>query len=140
MKQIVVDASVAAAWVLPNEQSGAASDLYAQACVDEGLFTAPQLWVWETGNLLISGVLRKRIAAQHVETAQQILADTLIEFDQTPTTHLLAQTSRLALKHKLTFFDASYLELVLRLNGQLASMDQALVKAAKACGVVCLHF
>ena len=140
MKQIVIDASVAAAWVLPDEQSGAASDLYAQACVQEGLFIAPQLWLWETGNLLVSGVLRKRIATEHVETARQILADTLIALDQTPSTHLLQQTSRLALKHKLTFYDASYLELVLRLNGQLASMDPALVKAAKACGVVCLQF
>ena len=140
MKPIVIDASVAAAWVLPDEQSGAADDLYAQACTQDGVFSAPQLWVWETGNLLISGVLRKRIAADQIETAQHMLADALIDFDQTPSTHLLQQTSRLALKHKLTFYDASYLELVLRLNGQLASQDQALVKAAKACGVVCLHF
>jgi len=40
----------------------------------------------------------------------------------------------------LTFYDASYLELVLRLNGQLATLDRNLISAAKSCGIVCLSF
>ena len=44
----------------------------------------------------------------------------------------------LAQAHALSFYDASYLQLALRLNGQLASLDRALVQAAKNCGIPCL--
>jgi predicted nucleic acid-binding protein len=42
---------------------------------------------------------------------------------------------RMARAHALSFYDASYLELVLRLNGQLATKDKKLILAAKTCGV-----
>ena len=45
---------------------------------------------------------------------------------------------RLSEAHGLSFYDASYLELALRLNSQLASADRKLIHAAKSCGIPCL--
>ena len=41
-----------------------------------------------------------------------------------PNLNRAAQIAGQARAHKLSFYDASYLELVLRLNGQLASKDK----------------
>ena len=140
MKPIVVDPSAAAAWVLPDEAQAAANDLYAQARLVPDLFHAPQLWIWEMGNILITGHRRKRISAQDVERGLELLAAARVVFDPVPGAHRQAQIGRLALAHGLSFYDAAYLELVLRLNGQLASRDRALLSAASACGIVCLTF
>ncbi|OUM01939.1 type II toxin-antitoxin system VapC family toxin [Variovorax sp. JS1663] len=140
MKPIVIDASAAAAWIMPDEVSDAALRLYADATEPNEVFHAPALWVWETGNILVMGQARGRIDGTQVEQAQALLAAANITFDPVPSLHRRAQIGRMAQAHGLTFYDASYLELVLRLNGQLASLDKKLVAAARACGIVCLSF
>jgi predicted nucleic acid-binding protein len=140
MKPIVIDASAAAAWVMPDESRDSANDLYVQARSSRDLFHAPQLWPWEVGNMLVFGHRRKRISAAAVDKGLQILAAANINLDTAPDLHRQAQVTRLALAHDLTYYDASYLELVLRLNGQLASLDAKLLAAAHACGIVCLSF
>lgn len=140
MKPIVIDASAAAAWIMPDEVSDAALKLYVEATEPNDVFHAPSLWIWETGNILVMGQARGRVDDEQVERAQALLAAANITFDPVPSLHRRAQIGRLALAHGLTFHDASYLELVLRLNGQLASLDKKLVVAARTCGIVCLSF
>jgi len=140
LKPIVIDASAAAAWVMPDERHPAANDLYAQARTTADLFHAPQLWVWEMGNMLVMGLRRQRLSAEDVEQGMALLGAARVVFDAPPNAHRQAQIARLALTHDLSYSDASYLELVLRLNGQLASRNKNLFSAAAACGIVCLSF
>ena len=125
---------------MPDERQPAANDLYAQARTTPELLHAPQLWLWEMGNVLIMGLRRQRLSAEDVEQGLVLLGAARIVFDAPPNSHRQAQISRLALTHDLTYYDASYLELVLRLNGQLASRDKKLLSAASACGIVSLSF
>lgn len=125
---------------MPDEEHAAATDLYAQARTVRDLFHAPHLWLWEMGNVLVMGHTRKRLSAAGVEQGLELLAAAHIVFDAVPNSHRRAQVARLALAHDLTFHDAAYLELVLRLNGQLASRDRKLLAAAASCGIVCLSF
>jgi len=140
VKPIVIDSSASGAWVMPDERSDAAQDLYLQAVETEGLFHAPLLWSWEMGNMLVVGAKRERLGPQEVEDGLLLLAAVRIGFDTPLSLHRQAQVARLAQTHALTFYDATYLELVLRLNGQLASLDKKLIAAAKTCGIVCLSF
>ena len=55
----------------------------------------------------------------------------MIETDHEPNFHA---TMQLALTHNLTFYDALYLELAIRRNAQLATLDSALSRAATAEG------
>jgi predicted nucleic acid-binding protein len=41
--------------------------------------------------------------------------------------------------HRLTFYDAAYLELALRLSAPLATLDRALARAARAAAVPLLE-
>ena len=140
MKPIVLDASAAASWIMPDEVSDAAVKLYAEATQPNEVFHAPSLWIWETGNILVMGQARGRIDQAQAEHASNLLAAAHISFDPVPSLHRRGQIMRLAQAHGLTFYDACYLELVLRLNGQLASLDKKLVAAGRACGIVCLSF
>ena len=125
---------------MPDERQAAADDLYAQARLVPNLFHAPLLWIWEMGNVLAMGHRRKRISAEEVEQGLGLLGAARIVFDAMPDAHRQTQIARLAATHDLTCYDAAYLELVLRLNGQLASRDRDLLSAAASCGIVCLSF
>ncbi|MBE7941205.1 MULTISPECIES: type II toxin-antitoxin system VapC family toxin [Ramlibacter] len=140
MKPIVIDASASAAWVMPDERNPAADELYLQARTEKDRFHAPALWPWEMGNMMVMGVQRERITADEVDAGLALVAGAHVTVEPPPDRHRQAQVARLALAHGLTYYDAAYLELVLRLNGQLASHDQQLLAAARACGIVCLSF
>lgn len=136
---VVVDASVAAAWLLPDECSETAEDWFAQACADEGRFWAPALWCWEVGNLLLMAARRGRIAPGAVEAGLDLLLSTRVAIEDAPTPEQRRETLRLARESGLTFYDAAYLELAKRRSAQLASRDRQLIAAARARGVECLE-
>ncbi len=58
-----------------------------------------------------------------------------IEVDAATFAHALSDTLQLARRYKLSAYDASYLELALRLGLSLATLDEDLQKAAKKAGV-----
>ena len=138
MKPIVIDASAAAPWVIPEERSPVSDQLFADVMASSGQFCAPALWLWETANILLVAMRRRRVEQAELDGGLSLLASCPIDFDNLPDAHRRSQTLRLAHVHGLTYYDAAYLELALRLNSQLASADRALVQAAKSCGIPCL--
>ena len=138
MKPIVIDASAAAPWLIPEERTPVFEQLYADVKASKGLFHAPALWLWETANVMVSALRRRRLAQEDIDAGLTLLAGCPIEFDPLPDAHRRGQALRLAQVHGLTYYDAAYLELALRLNSQLASADKQLVAAAKSCGISCL--
>ncbi|MBA2674928.1 type II toxin-antitoxin system VapC family toxin [Ramlibacter sp.] len=138
MKPVVIDASAAAPWIIPEERTPVSDQLFADVMESSGVFHAPALWIWETANILLVSVRRRRLAAELLDAGLELLGACPIEFDSVPDPHRRAQVMRLANTHGLTIYDAAYLELALRLNSQLASADRQLVAAAKSCGIPCL--
>ena len=126
----VSDASVVAAWVLPDEQATLA-DLALER-LDEETAKVPGVFWNELRNLLLSAERRGRIAGGYAETCMMRLRRLRIQLvDETDDSALLA----LARAHHLTAYDASYLELAIREGCALASLDRRLNKAAAAEGV-----
>lgn len=140
MKPVVIDVSAAAAWLIPDEQHDAADRHYALARAHPGLYHAPGLWLWELGNVLTIAYRRNRLARAHYERGLELAAQAQVTIDPPPNLHRMSQVLRLAEAHQLTFHDASYLELVVRLNATLVSRDALLVRAAQACSINCEQF
>jgi predicted nucleic acid-binding protein len=69
------------------------------------------------------------------EAFLEMLVGVDIVADAATFTHALSGTLQLARRYKLSSYDASYLELALRLGMPLATLDQDLLKAAKKAGV-----
>jgi predicted nucleic acid-binding protein len=137
-KITVVDSSAALAWGLPDEHHPAAEAMFGSLFRREERGCVPVLWRWEVTNGLLLAQRRKRMDALDVEDMLDALLQLPLELDASPDRHRTEQTLRLAQAHALTVYNAAYLELVLRLNGQLFSFDRALVRAAKSCGIACI--
>jgi len=126
----VVDASIAATWLLPGETSAAAAAAYARLPDEDAL--APGLWWFEMRNILLSSERRGRLEAASSNKALALLANLPIQIDHAADS---ASVMALARKHGLTAYDAAYLELALRAALPLATLDKALARAAQAEGV-----
>lgn len=130
---MVVDCSVAASWCLQDEAS-AATDAILERVRDEGGL-APALWNWEIANVLAVAVRRGRMKAADAAANLADLALLPITLDADAPARAWRETFLLAQAHKLTVYDAAYLELALRTGLELASKDAELLNAARALGV-----
>lgn len=135
---ITIDASAAAAWLLPDEASAAGDDLYKRALQEADLFQAPALWAWEAGNLLHMACRRGRLTMAQASNAVRLLRRARIRLDAAPDEGRMIATLDYARRHGLSFYDASYLEQALRTGAELATKDASLRKAAAKAGLVCL--
>ena len=126
----VPDASIAAAWLLPDE-GAALADLALDRLAGETA-CVPGLFWYELRNLLLSAERRGRIDEHHADASMARLRRLPIHCpSEAEDHHILA----LARSHRLTAYDASYLALAIREGCPLASLDRRLNEAAAAEGV-----
>ena len=133
----VVDASIALAWLLPDEETDKAETVMVLARRSGAI--APALFPLEGANALRSNLRRGRLDAIYRDAAldqldKAAVARDLEAYDPT----VLRETVRLSDKHDLTVYDAAYLELALRHDAPLGTLDDDLRRAAGAENVV-LH-
>ena len=131
----VVDASINAAWFLPDEatadtEADTEAALQATATLDVWV---PALWLLEMGNLLHSAQRRKRISAEKRRELSAAAAALRVRVGR----ELVAITTldELAARHGLSAYDAAYLELAMRRGLPLATRDDALLAAMTKAGV-----
>ena len=125
---LVLDASALAGWLMPDEN---AIDLVALAAHHDA-FIAPSLLWAEIRNILIVAERRGRMSREHVDLALETIGELGIVLDTAPSN---ASVLDLCRRHRLTAYDALYLDLALRENAELATLDTALAQAARAEGV-----
>ena len=130
---IVVDASLIIAWLLREERSAEAASV-AHLIVEEGAWV-PQLFPLEIANVLVQAVWRKRIAAAYADEQLRRLEDISLSTDTETSDHAWDETYRLAMDEGLTAYDATYLELALRRDATLATLDTDLADAARRHGL-----
>ncbi|WP_420239451.1 type II toxin-antitoxin system VapC family toxin [Telmatobacter bradus] len=133
---LVLDSSMALAWVYSEETTATAHDVF------EGILTrgawVPALWRLEVANVLEMGVRRGRTTAEFRDATLADLALLNIRTDGETDAQAWTATLQLATRHRLTLYDAAYLELALRRGLSLATLDAELRTAAKAEGVTLL--
>lgn len=95
----------------------------------------PDLWHLEVSNVLIQAMRRGRITPDGVFHRARLFESLPVITDRVEGGTIWAAVLELATKHRLSSYDARYLELALRLALPLASRDAALIAAAKAEGV-----
>ena len=127
MPAIALDTSVVAAWILDDENEPYADAAFTSLIVSSWL--VPQFWHIEIRNVLLAAERRNRMpaarAAQHLETLATLPIDTDDETD-------LNAAYELAKAHRLSIYDAVYLELAKRRQVLLATLDNALRRAAES--------
>ncbi len=130
LMSFVLDASITASWALQDEGHPDA---------DAALFRlrsqpaqVPSLWWFEVRNALFMCERRRRITEAETAAFLLDLGFLPISLDRSPDE---ARILGLARTHKLTLYDAAYLELSQRASLPLATLDAALRRAAEQVGV-----
>lgn len=130
---LVLDVSLSCAWCFADEASEGAWAILELLQMNRA--QVPALWLWETVNVLVQAERRGRISPAASRTFLGLLEDLPISVDHPSTTSAWHDTLALARSHRLTSYDAAYLELALRRGLPLASRDKALQAAARTEGV-----
>jgi predicted nucleic acid-binding protein len=130
----VLDNSVAMRWCFEET-----AHPYAESILDR-LETGddavvPVMWLYEASAVLARAQNRGTLAAQKAEEFIAELQSLNIGADPESVARIFPDVHRVALTHRLTSYDASYLELALRRGLPLATLDDGLIRASTAAGV-----
>lgn len=126
----VLDASVAACWAFDDEDHPVAAVALERIRADEAI--APSLWWFEVRNTLIVNERRGRLSEADTAIFLRELSRFGVMLDRAPQETAILTFAR---QHRLTVYDASYLELAQREAIPLATLDNHLRKAAAALGI-----
>ena len=136
MTDFVLDNSVAMRWLLKTKRN--ADQKYAEDVLDS-LFGAsalvPNLWHLEATNVLLSAEKRDGISLGEIEGFISQLENLPILTDSMTSHQAFNRTLTLARAYKLSSYDAAYLELAIRENLPIATLDKNLTKAAMKADV-----
>jgi predicted nucleic acid-binding protein len=133
----VLDCSFCAALLLPDEDAGVYKNKF-EAIADDDEVVAPHLWWYEVSNTLKNQLRRGRL---EFDAAMALVSDFSSLVDTTDSAFGGEYSERLlslAKKYKLTAYDSAYLELGLRRQAVLGTLDDDLQAAARQCGVALL--
>lgn len=124
---IVIDASAFIASVMEDEVDDHKLKIRNIVKQDNSAIVPP-LFYYETANVLLKSLRRKRITKSEYENHLELLLEFPLIVDEETPVYTIA---RLAEKYHLSFYDASYLELSIRGEYSLATFDTQLREAAK---------
>ena len=125
MSNLVLDASISLAWLLDDETAPEA-DAARQSLATYSAYV-PRIWYLEMRNALLVAERRGRLSRRMADERLEALAELPIRIDQDPNFRVAMDLAR---KHGITFYDSLYLELALRVAAALATLDNALARAA----------
>lgn len=132
----VLDASMALAWHFDDESDPRADAISERSTIEAVI--VPAHWFAEMANGLLAGERRRRTAPDRV-TAFLRRLDTLdLEIDGIESAEIFEHLLPLARAHRLTVYEALYLELAERRGLALATLDGELAAAARSVGVAVL--
>lgn len=132
-RQFVVDNSVVMAWCLEDETSE-----YVDRVMDslnDGEAMVPAIWPLEFGNGLLVAERRKRLGQGDSARLLSLINGLPIHVEQESPARMLMEILALARDLRLSSYDASYLDLAMRMGLPIATRDDLLAKAATKCGV-----
>ena len=131
--RFVIDNSVVMGWCFENE-----GNRYAEAVLDSleyGEALVPAIWPLEVGNVLLVAERKKRLSEASVVRFLALLNSLPITVEPEPPERMLKEIVSLARAYNLSTYDASYLDLAMRLGLPIATQDASLARAAKKCRV-----
>ncbi len=135
MNQFVLDNTVTMAWCFAEEATEFTKALLSRLSNLTDRAVVPVLWLYEVTNVVELAVRKGRIPRETALAFLESLADLPIEVENPSRAQVFVAVRALAGQYQLTSYDAAYLELAIRHNLPIASLDGALSRAALAAGL-----
>jgi len=126
MTPLVIDASIAVKWFIPETHSINALRLLKAGCD----LLAPDLIFAEFGNVLWKKWLRNELES---EVISPLLADLIrMRLRIVPTVALAEKAADIAITYRRSFYDSIYLALAVAAQGRMVTADEKLCNALRA--------
>jgi predicted nucleic acid-binding protein len=129
---VVVDSSVALAWLLPDEGASPFQAYLADAATAPPIVSG--LWLYEVTNALTIAARRKRISQAASAEAIDLISSIPVRVVQLGWLDMRA-AARIAHETNLSVYDASYLHMARYMDAPLATLDEPMRRAAKRLGI-----
>ena len=131
--RFVIDNSVVMSWCFEDEGDTYAEDVLESLEAGEAL--VPAIWPLEVGNVLLVAERKKRLSHASAVRFLGLLGGLPISVEQESPDRMLKEILALARERELSTYDACYLDLAMRLDLPISTLDTSLVKAAGKCEV-----
>ena len=138
MTKWVIDCSFAAALFLPDKASSQVNRFFSEHS-DSRTLHVPMLWWYEMTNVLCVAERKRMLKEVDVQRIMGLLPRFPMETDEARGFPYIRRLYEVARTYGLSSYDAAYLELAMRIDAQLATLDRELVAAASTCGVPTHH-
>ena len=138
MTVFVLDNSVTMRWCFDSGKHPYADSILRQLATPSGEAVVPILWRYEASSVLARAELMGQLAPKAAAEFLDLVGKLPISVDDEASRRILSDVHRLALRHRLTSYDAAYLELALRRTLPLATLDAELIAACATAGVAVL--
>jgi len=125
----VIDNFVVMSWCFRDE-----SNDYADIVLDnlqKSTAVVPPVWPLEVANVLLVAERRKRLSEADTIRFVTLLNQLPITVEEGQSEKMMLEILALAREHKLSSYDASYLDLAMRKGLSIATLDRGLRAAAK---------
>ena len=133
MNRFVIDNSVVVSWYFKDEAN--AYTLAVLRGLDAAQAIAPAIWPLELSNALLVAEHRNRLTEAETAHILTVLHSLSISIEQEPPERVWAEILQLARTQRLSTYDASYLDLAMRMGSPIATLDKALRNAARKVNV-----
>jgi predicted nucleic acid-binding protein len=130
---LVLDASVTISWCFPDRRTDFTTQVLRE--IANGFAVVPGLWSLEVGNALVVSERKGYLKEAQITAFLRDLDELPKQVEHHTADQAFGRTLELARAHKLSTYDACYLELAERMGLPLATLDSDLMKAAKKAGV-----
>jgi predicted nucleic acid-binding protein len=131
----VLDCSVAISWCLHDEDNAYANAIY-NIISKENQAIVPAFFWLEISNVLWVAEKRNRNTREQTDSAIAMLQALPIIVDSMAVTETITTTLNLAREYNLAAYDAAYLELAIREELLLVTVDERLANAARHLGIL----
>jgi len=133
ISEFVIDNSIVMAWCFKDETA-----LYPQKVLEALSHceaVAPSIWPLEVCNVLAIAERKKRLSKSDSTRFLALLNDLPVFVEQETPERIFSTIFSLARERCISTYDASYLDLSIRLGMPLATQDSGLRSAARKCHV-----
>ena len=129
----ILDCSMAMAWCFADESTANTVEIQDRLATETAL--VPAHWFLEVANVLAMAEKRKRISPNDAQQFVQLLSILDIQIDDDASRRAFDHLLPLCREHGLTSYGAAYLDIVIRWQLPLASLDAQLRQAATNLGL-----
>lgn len=130
----ILDCSFCAAVFLPDEKSENITKIF-EGLKEDDTIIVPQLWWYEISSVLSVAVKNERLKHSDVINIIRLLKDYGFDTDVSYGDKYSEKIFELSQLYDLSVYDSAYLELAIRKNGMVGTLDKKLKLACGKSGI-----